>query len=152
MLVFLGVDKVHRVAIEGNREDGLGVGAGASDGENRVRVCIEVVGVLIRMVGGREDVGERGGGGFNDFFNVSQSCRVSRSDIPTPGLSFFSLFSMSRFALPRTSASDLGLLDIYLLITSVPFDCTLQSPCTYYLDSSPSRVPPQSRGGTLTVS
>jgi len=70
VFAFLGVDKVCQVAIEGNGEDGLSVGASASDGENGVRVCIEVMIVLVGTVGGREDIDERGSSGFDDFFNV----------------------------------------------------------------------------------
>jgi len=42
-----------------------------SDGENGVRVCIEVTIVLVGTVGGREDIDERGSSGFDDFFNIS---------------------------------------------------------------------------------
>jgi len=75
VLAFVGVDKVRRVAIEGNGEDGLSIGVSAPDRENGVRVRIEATAVLVGMVGGREDVDKRGGGSFDNFFNVSQSCR-----------------------------------------------------------------------------
>ena len=74
MFSFFGVDKDGRGAIEGNGEDDLGVGASASDGEDGVRVRIEVAIVFIRAVGGGEDIGKRGGCSFDDFFNESQSC------------------------------------------------------------------------------
>ena len=61
--------------VEGNGENDLGVGVSASDREDRVRVRIEVAIVFIWAVGGRKDVGERGGCSFDDFFNESQSCR-----------------------------------------------------------------------------
>src|SRR5712672_1185219 len=67
------MDEDRQGTIEGNRDDDLGVGASASDGENGVRVRIEVAVVLRWTVRGREDVDERGG--FDDFFNESQSCR-----------------------------------------------------------------------------
>jgi len=74
VLAFFGVNKDGRGAIEGDRENDLGVGASASDGEDGVRVRIEVVVVFLRAIGGGEDLGERGGCGFDDFFNESQSC------------------------------------------------------------------------------
>ena len=73
MLAFFRMDEDRRGTIEGNGDDDLGVGASASDGENRVGVRIEVAVVLRWTVGSGEDVDERGG--FDDFFNESQSCR-----------------------------------------------------------------------------
>src|SRR5712675_2042672 len=67
------MDEDRQGTIEGNRDDDLGVGASASDGENGVGVRVEVAVVLRWTVGGGEDVDERGG--FDDFFNESQSCR-----------------------------------------------------------------------------
>ena len=49
-----------------------------SNGEDRVRVHIEVAIAFTRAVRGGKDVGERGGCGFNDFFNESQSCKGKR--------------------------------------------------------------------------
>ena len=74
MLAFFGVDEDGRGTIEGNGENDLSVGASASDGEDRVRVRIEVAIAFIRAIGSGEDVDERGGCGFDDFFNESQSC------------------------------------------------------------------------------
>jgi len=73
VFAFFGMDKNRRGAIEGNGDDDLGVGASTSNGENRVGVRVEVVVVLRWTVRGREDVDK--GGGFDNFFNVSQSCR-----------------------------------------------------------------------------
>ena len=78
MLAFFGVDEDGRGAIEGNGENDLGIGASVSNGEDRVRVHIEVAIAFTKAVGGRKDVGERGGCGFNDFFNESQSCKGKR--------------------------------------------------------------------------
>jgi len=77
--------------IEGNREDDLSIGASASDGENGVRVCIEVAIVLVGTVGGREDIDERRGGGLDDFFNVSQRCR-GKSEVAEMLLTLEGLF------------------------------------------------------------
>ena len=60
--------------VEGNGENDLGVGVSASDREDRVRVRIEVAIAFARAVGRGEDVDKRGGCGFDDFFNESQSC------------------------------------------------------------------------------
>ena len=73
MLAFFGVDKDRRSAIEGNGDDDLGVSASVSDGEDGIGVRVEVAVVLRWTVRGGEDVDE--GGGFDDFFNESQSCR-----------------------------------------------------------------------------
>jgi len=79
VLAFFGVDKDRRGAIEGNRDDNLGVGASASDGENGVGVRVEVAVVLRWTIGGGEDVDERGG--FDDLFNESQSCRGKSEEV-----------------------------------------------------------------------
>jgi len=73
MLVFFQVDELGGVAIEGNGENNLGIGASAPDGENGIGVHVEVV-VVVVMVEGRKDIG-KGSSWFNDFFNESQSCR-----------------------------------------------------------------------------
>jgi len=44
-----------------------------SNRENGVGICVEVAVVLAWTIGDGEDVDKRGG--FDDFFNVSQSCR-----------------------------------------------------------------------------
>ena len=73
VFAFFGMDEVHRVAIEGNGEDCLSVGASAPNGEDGVGVCVEIVVFVVATVRGREDVDE--GGGFDEFFNESQICR-----------------------------------------------------------------------------
>ena len=58
VFAFFGMDEVHRVAIEGNGEDCLSVGASAPNGEDGVGVCVEIVVFVVATVRGREDVDE----------------------------------------------------------------------------------------------
>jgi len=73
VLSFFGVDKDRRGAVEGDGDDDLGVGAGASDRENGIGVRVKVAVALSWAIGSGEDVDK--GGGFDEFFNESQSCK-----------------------------------------------------------------------------
>src|SRR5712675_2894111 len=56
VFAFFGVDEDRRGAIEGDRENDLGVGAGASSRENGVGVHVEVAVVLRWTVGSRVNI------------------------------------------------------------------------------------------------